>query len=79
VGEALLAESSPDPLYARWIAMYGGDEFQAVVDAAVGVMDRVAVDLAPAERSRVVGHYRTTSRYEWMFWDAAWRRECWPV
>jgi thiaminase/transcriptional activator TenA len=79
VGEALLAESSPDPLYARWIAMYGGDEFQAVVDAAVGVMDRVAGDLAPVERARVVEHYRTTSRYEWMFWDAAWRQEHWPV
>ncbi|MCD2196569.1 thiaminase II [Actinomycetospora endophytica] len=79
VGEALLGESSPDPLYARWIAMYGGDEFQAVVDAALGVMDRIAVDLAPAERSRVLEHYRTTSRYEWMFWDAAWRRENWPV
>ncbi len=32
VGEALLAESSPDPLYARWIAMYGGEEFRAVVE-----------------------------------------------
>jgi thiaminase (transcriptional activator TenA) len=79
VGAALLVESSPDPLYARWIAMYGGDEFQAVVDAAVGVMDRVADDLAPAERARVLDHYRTTSRYEWMFWDAAWREETWPV
>ncbi|MDL5156761.1 thiaminase II [Actinomycetospora termitidis] len=79
VGEALLATSSPDPLYARWIAMYGGDEFQAVVDAALGVMDRVATDLAAAERARVLEHYRTTSRYEWMFWDAAWRRETWPV
>lgn len=79
VGEALLAGSSPDPLYARWIAMYGGDEFQAVVDAAVGVMDRVAADLAPVERERVLAHYRTTSRYEWMFWDAAWRLETWPV
>ncbi len=79
VGEALLVESSPDPLYARWIATYGGDEFQAVVDAALGVMDRVAVDLGPAERARVLEQYRTTSRYEWMFWDAAWRRERWPV
>lgn len=79
VGEALLAESSPDPLYARWIALYGGEEFQAVVDAAIGVVDRIAEESAPAERARVVGHYRTTSRYEWMFWDAAWRRERWPV
>jgi len=24
-------------------------------------------------------HFTTTSRYEWMFWDAAWRQEQWPV
>jgi thiaminase (transcriptional activator TenA) len=23
--------------------------------------------------------FRTTSRYEWMFWDMGWRREGWPV
>jgi thiaminase/transcriptional activator TenA len=79
VGEALLAESSPDPLYARWIAMYGGEEFQSVVEAAVRVMDRVAGELGPAERARVLEHHRTTARYEWMFWDGAWRREGWPV
>jgi thiaminase/transcriptional activator TenA len=79
VGEALLAESSPDPLYARWIAMYGGEEFQSVVEAAVRVMDRVAGELGPAERARVLEHHRTTARYEWMFWDGAWRRERWPV
>jgi thiaminase/transcriptional activator TenA len=79
VGEALLAESSPDPLYARWIAMYGGEEFQSVVEAAIRVMDRVAGELGPAERARVLEHHRTTARYEWMFWDGAWRREGWPV
>ena len=35
VGEELLGRGSPDPLYARWIAMYGGEEFQAVVDAVL--------------------------------------------
>jgi thiaminase (transcriptional activator TenA) len=79
VGEALLSSSSPDPLYARWIAMYGGDEFQAVVDAVLAVTDRVGADLGLAERARVREHFVTTCRYEWMFWDAAWRRESWPV
>jgi thiaminase (transcriptional activator TenA) len=41
VGEALLAARSPDPLYARWIAMYGGEAFQAVVDAVLAEADRV--------------------------------------
>ena len=79
VGEALLAGSSPDPLYARWIAMYGGDEFQAVVDAVLAVTDRVGPELGAAESARVRAHYTTTCRYEWMFWDAAWRQETWPV
>ena len=79
VGGALLAESSPDPLYARWIAMYGGDEYQTVVDAAIGVADRVGATLSAVERDRVREHFVTTSRYECMFWDAAWREETWPV
>ena len=79
VGEALLAGSSPDPLYARWIAMYGGEEFQAVVDAVLALTDRVGPTLGEVERARVTEHYVTTCRYEWMFWDAAWRQEEWPV
>ena len=79
VGEALLEGSSPDPLYARWIAMYGGEEFQAVVDAVLALTDRVGRILGDAERERVRGHFVTTCRYEWMFWDAAWRQEVWPV
>lgn len=79
VGAALLEGSSPDPLYARWMAMYGGDEYQAVVDAAIAVADRVGPELGAVERARAREHFVTTSRYEWMFWDAAWRRESWPV
>jgi thiaminase/transcriptional activator TenA len=79
VGESLLSASSPDPLYARWIAMYGGDEFQAVVDAVLAVTDRIGPELGDVERVRVREHFVTTCRYEWMFWDAAWRQETWPV
>jgi thiaminase/transcriptional activator TenA len=79
VGEALLAAGSPDPLYARWIAMYGGEAFQAVVDAVLAETDRVGATLSPAELDRMREHFTTTSRYEWMFWDAGWRREEWPV
>lgn len=79
VGAALVERGSPDPLYARWIAMYGGDEFQGVVDAVLALTDRVGPGLSPADRERAHHHFTTTSRYEWMFWDAGWRRETWPV
>jgi thiaminase (transcriptional activator TenA) len=79
VGVELLAKSSPDPLYARWIAVYGDEEFQAVVRRVLALADRVGAELSPAERRRAVDHFATTARYEWMFWDAAWRGESWPV
>jgi thiaminase/transcriptional activator TenA len=79
VGEHLLDSGSPDPVYAKWIAMYGGAEFQAVVDAVLAVTDRIGAAAAPAELARMRGHFTTTSRYEWMFWDAGHRRETWPV
>jgi thiaminase/transcriptional activator TenA len=79
VGEELLARSSPDPLYARWIAMYGGADFQAVVDAVLEVTDRVGATLSATELARMRAHHRITARYEWMFWDAGYRREAWPI
>jgi thiaminase (transcriptional activator TenA) len=79
VGEALVARSSPDPLYARWVGMYGGEEFGRVVADVLALVDRVGAEASEAERDRMRGHAATTARYEWMFWDAAWRREGWPV
>lgn len=79
VGAHLLAAGSPDPLFARWIAVYGGEDFQSVVDAVLEVTDRVGAGLSDGELARMRERATTASRYEWMFWDAAWRRERWPV
>ncbi|MCC9307952.1 thiaminase II [Kitasatospora sp. RB6PN24] len=79
VGEHLLVRSSPDPLYARWIATYGDEAFQSVVRRVLALTDRLGEQLSEAERGRVFEHFTTTTRYEWMFWDAAWRGERWPV
>jgi thiaminase (transcriptional activator TenA) len=77
VGRALLDRSSPDPLYKQWIATYGSPEFDAVVESVLAVTDRL--DVGAAERERCHRHFATTSRYEWMFWDAAYHRLTWPV
>ena len=79
VGQELLRRGSPDPLYQRWIATYGGEEFDAVVREALALMAAAGADIGNAERARAEQRFVTTSRYEWLFWDAAWRREEWPV
>ncbi|HXC82577.1 MAG TPA: thiaminase II [Trebonia sp.] len=79
VGKELVRLGSPDSRYQRWIDTYGGDEFGAVVREVIAEADRVGASLSEAERVLVGRHFRTTSRYEWMFWDMGYRKESWPV
>jgi thiaminase (transcriptional activator TenA) len=79
VGKELVRRGSPDPRYQKWIDTYGGEEYAATVGEVLAVADALGPGLAPAERTRVHRHFRTTSRYEWMFWDMGYRQERWPV
>jgi thiaminase (transcriptional activator TenA) len=79
VGAQLVARGSADPRYQRWIDTYAGDEFAATVSAVLAAADEAGTDLATAEAERARHHFVTTARYEWMFWDAAYRQETWPV
>ncbi len=79
VGKELVVRGSPDPRYQRWIDTYAGEAFAGVVAEVLALTDRVGSALGPDEEARARAHFATTARYEWMFWDAAWRRERWPV
>ncbi len=79
VGKALLERGSPNVLYRRWIDTYGGEEFGTLVEAVLDLTDRVCEDLNSSQKARVRDAFVITSRYEWMFWNAAWTLEEWPV
>jgi thiaminase/transcriptional activator TenA len=79
VGKALEAAGSPNPLYRRWIGTYASEEFGAAVRQVLEAMNQSVEDLTETRRAPIRRHFLATSRYEWMFWDAAWRQESWPV
>jgi len=79
VGKALLERGSPNPMYQKWIDTYGGEEFGALVEAVLDLTDRVCEALNSSQKARVREAFVITSRYEWMFWNAAWTLEGWPV
>lgn len=80
VGKELLKRPpSPDPLYRRWIESYGSEEYEEVVQRVVRLTDDAAQGLGPDARQAMAGHFVMSSRYEWMFWDMAWRQEAWPL
>ena len=78
VGKALARAGSPNPLYERWIGTYGSDEFGTIVSAVLEATNEIAARIGDAERAAMRRHFRTTSRYEWMFWDMGYRCEQWP-
>ncbi len=79
VGKHLLSQGSPNPRYQKWIDTYGAEEFGGEALEVIAVADRLGPGLGASERARVRQHFRTTSRYEWMFWDMGYRQEQWPV
>ena len=79
VGAELMERGSTDPRYQRWIDSYAGAEFAATVTEVLALADRIGPTLTPADEAVARTHFVTTSRYEWMFFDAAYRREGWPV
>ena len=81
IGKMLQDRGVPaaQPLYARWIEMYSSAEFAALADWLRSFVDRIALGCGAEERARMERAFIASSRYEYMFWDAAWRQEDWPV
>ena len=79
VGKELLRRGSPDTRYQQWIDMYAGEDFGEIVRGVPAVANGLGPGLAPCERARVHRHFRTSSRYEWMFWDMGYQKQSWPI
>ncbi len=81
IGQKLYSEGLPDgqPLYARWIEMYNSPEFAELAEWLRDFLDRRASVAGESELEAMERAFVTSSRYEYMFWDAAWRMETWPV
>ena len=79
VGSVLQSVGSADPLYGKWIDSYAGSEYTAVVTSVLEVADELGRQVGDGDRRRCIELYRIGTQLEWMFWDAAYRRETWPV
>ncbi len=78
VGDHILAnQNKGDNPYQNWIDTYGGAEFNQAVQRAISICDEVAQKSPYQEEMTKAFEYAT--KLEWMFWDSAYRKECWPV
>lgn len=68
-----------DHAYREWLLTYASPEFEEVGAWLRGVLDAHADELSGSRLDRLEEIFLTSSRYELMFWDMAWREERWPV
>jgi thiaminase/transcriptional activator TenA len=70
--------SNPSTLYRQWASAYLSSEYRSLVENLRG-----RVDALWGERGGDYGELRRifliASRYEYLFWDMAYKREEWPV
>jgi thiaminase/transcriptional activator TenA len=80
VGKHLMQAPPPsNPIYADWIAFYGSGLGDPRRETLLSLYDRLAEGADAATLARCERNFLISSRYEWQFWDAAYRRETWPV
>lgn len=79
VGSAVLAKApGAGHPYRTWIDAYADPAFARSVREVERHTDAVAAATTDVRRSEMLDAYVRATRYEWMFWDAAWHGESWP-
>ena len=78
VGRDLKKSGSPNPDFQRWIDQYAGESYAATVRQVLDMMNTEAETPTPKARQRAADLFELSARYEYMFWDMAWRLEDWP-
>jgi len=80
VGKRLYKNRPKRPkIYRQWIETYASDEYWRPVREQIRLMDQLGAGAKREERRLMVSHFLLSSRYEFLFWDQAYRLEEWPV
>jgi thiaminase (transcriptional activator TenA) len=67
----LMASLPADPVYADWIALFGGGAYDALVAETTGLLDRLTDSGDGIVMQRLSLIFDTSTRYEVQFWDMA--------
>jgi len=80
VGRRLYRSRPQRPkIYREWIETYAGEPFWRPVREQIQLMNTIGAAAGSREKKLMTEHFVLSSRYEFMFWDQAYRLESWPV
>lgn len=76
---AEVAERIAPPIYREWARPYGQGLLAESTAAWREFLDQAAAEVGHRQRARLADIFLTSSRYEYLFWEMAYRLEEWPV
>ena len=80
VGRRLYKNRPSKPkIYREWIETYASEGFWQPVREQIQLMDRLGGQVNVGEKRLMTAHFIQSSRYEFMFWQQAYRLDSWPV
>ncbi len=79
VGTHILGRAATDNPYQAWIDTYADEAYGAAVREVIAIADRIGEGVSAAVRAQMHAAFGRASQLEWMFWDAAYRLERWPI
>ena len=80
VGKRLYRNRPSKPkIYRQWIETYASEAFWQPVREQIQLMDKLGAAASSSEKKLMNAHFLLSSRYEFMFWEQAYRLESWPV
>jgi len=80
VGRRLYRSRPQRPkIYREWIETYAGEPFWRPVREQIQLMNTIGAAAGSREKKLMTEHFVLSSRYEFMFWDQAYRLESWPL
>jgi len=80
VGRRLYRNRPRKPrIYRQWIETYAAEAFWQPVREQIHLMDQLGAAANRKEKQLMIRHFTVSSRYEFMFWQQAYRLESWPI
>jgi thiaminase/transcriptional activator TenA len=80
IGQRLARLPAPsEECYAKWIATYGSREFAELAQWCRELLDCLTEGLPERDLQKLEAAFFTSSRYEWQFWEMAWKMERWQI
>ncbi len=71
-------ESINNQLYRKWALTYVSKEYKELVTSLREIIDKL-YESKGADLEKMKQIFKTASRFEYMFWDMAYRMEKWPL